>query len=367
MGRMAEDASAGVSATLRNASADLHASMQHLESVRTLEVNIAAMTAAAVSEAEEAAQRRNDAAARAEAGCADIVHAARLDPSQRPPSILDAVRFKFEDARRHSGWEMDSAVNYVFADTEASQVVRTLCQGGGTLAVLDVGSGKGDFLVEVEQIATAEGLGVYLRGVTAGYECTETTVERGACCPYGDAEAGDANLPLKVYHQFPAEDIASCHEADFISEGRRFDLIVASWTMLHLADPLGTLVQLYGLLGHRGVLLVNFCYAHIGDGEKERVLEATRILVAAGHLVWLGMEDDTVCLVKGSHTALDLPVNYTHGTVGHVWKTVQPQYCVAHYEFASTDADNAARVDVLRSHKSSLPPLLEFIRHHAAS
>ena len=143
----------------------------------------------------------------------------------------------------------------------------------------------------------------------------------------------------------------------------RFDLIVASWTMLHLVDPMGTLMQLHALLAPGGVLLCNYCYAHIAKGEKEQFRELMARVSMLGHAVWLG-EDDTVCLVRGrgegqqQQQQLELPINYTHGTVQNVWRTVQPQYCIAHYEFVpGKEGGNAEPVHWAKG-------LLPFLEQH---
>lgn len=59
-----------------------------------------------------------------------------------------------------------------------------------------------------------------------------------------------------------AQDLVSCEAADFVRDGRRFDVIFCSWTLFHLADPLGTLMQLRQVLAPEGVLLVNGAYIH---------------------------------------------------------------------------------------------------------
>ena len=59
------------------------------------------------------------------------------------------------------------------------------------------------------------------------------------------------------------EDLAILDGADFIHEGCYFDLILCSWTLFHLCDPLGTLLQLRGLLEPDGVLLANGVWFHV--------------------------------------------------------------------------------------------------------
>jgi len=88
---------------------------------------------------------------------------------------------------------------------------------------------------------------------------------------------------------------------------------------------------MYSLLAPGGVLLVNFCYAHIGDGEKSKLVAALHH-VQGKYDVYCSAED-TIC-IRRTLEALVLPVNYTEGTISHVWKTVQAQYYVAHYELA---------------------------------
>ena len=64
---------------------------------------------------------------------------------------------------------------------------------------------------------------------------------------------------------FPLEDVARCGATAF-GAARRFDLIVCSWTLIHLADPLGTLEALGALLAPGGVLLANEACADVGSG-----------------------------------------------------------------------------------------------------
>lgn len=152
---------------------------------------------------------------------------------------------------------------------------------------------------------------------------------------YGEDEATGLMSPFKIYHQFPLEDICACSGADFVGAQQQFDLIVASWTMLHLADPMGTLVQLYTFLAPQGILLANFCYAHISDGDKANV-ERMFSSISNMYDLWYG-EEETICIRKNGLQRLNLPINYTEETVAHVWQTIQPQYCVTHYEFTARE------------------------------
>lgn len=323
----------------------LHAAVNTFDAAKEAAtgVDIKALADSAVEEARRNEEKREAYKQKEASGCEQVVEAPWLDPSQRPKGIQDAITFKFEDARRHSGWEMDSAASYDFSGVAGSRIVELLCErrksSSSPLSVLDAGAGSGDFLYDVEAIVRAHDMETppFLRGVTAGYELGSTSAERGVCHKYGEGDDGDPCCSLKIYQQFPLEDIATCCEADFVASQCKFDLVVASWTMLHLADPMGTLQQLYSFVAPGGILLVNFCYAHIADGDKAHLRKLMDI-VSNDHKAWLG-DDDTICIQK-TKSDLQLPINYTHGTIPHVWKTVQPQYCVAHYEFAPPEQNN---------------------------
>jgi len=142
---------------------------------------------------------------------------------------------------------MDSAANYTFDGLSGLSVVEALLREAKSgFSMLDVGAAKADFVYEVEALARSQGVTeIYLRGTTAGYErnARNQQDEVNDCCCYGEEEQRAAAGAVRIYHAFPLEDLLLCDQADFIAEGRRFNLIVASWTMLHLADPLGTLTQ----------------------------------------------------------------------------------------------------------------------------
>jgi hypothetical protein len=67
---------------------------------------------------------------------------------------------------------------------------------------------------------------------------------------YSKGEEIDSN-DLKVYGNFECEHILKS-KADFIQNSIKFDLIVASWTIFHLCDPFGCVIQLYELLSKNG-------------------------------------------------------------------------------------------------------------------
>ena len=60
----------------------------------------------------------------------------------------------------------------------------------------------------------------------------------------------------------------ACAAADFVRDGVRFDVIVASWTLRHTADPLGLVEQLSNLLHGGGMLLCNEVWFHFKGGME---------------------------------------------------------------------------------------------------
>ncbi|CAK9048667.1 unnamed protein product [Durusdinium trenchii] len=138
--------------------------------------------------------------------------------------------------------------------------------GSGRLRVLDAGCGCGGQLLELAHLAEARHSPALLRGLTAEqiqHRCAVKLQPRVISFPGGcKNEVADADLiDLLIYQGFPLEDITLA-DVDFVKEGQLFDLILCSWTLFHLCDPLGTLLQLRQFLDREGVMLVNGAYLH---------------------------------------------------------------------------------------------------------
>ncbi|CAE7339499.1 Slc24a1 [Symbiodinium natans] len=135
------------------------------------------------------------------------------------------------------------------------------------------GCGSGGQLLEIAALASRKGVSCYLRGVTAEANAVPDALLGKVVNLLAPTEPGDAEAPseehadeavdMKMYQGFPLESLAEVREADFIRHGVAFDLILCSWTLFHLCDPLGTLEQLGGCLGPEGLLLANGAYLHI--------------------------------------------------------------------------------------------------------
>lgn len=215
--------------------------------------------------------------------------------ARRPASIVAGIADKFKSAAGHPGWVQDSSANYVFGrfgtGLEAAHAALARCATSGKpLSVLDAGCGSGGHLVQILKLASEHGVTVFLRGLTAeknavAPELTGCLEELPEADMSGDAEdAVDAPLPaVRIYYSVPLEDLAVLHGLDFIRNGELFDLILCSWTLLHLCDPLGTLLQLRSLLHPEGILLSNGLWFHVkpsGSEVEEGSMEAMQQLLA---------------------------------------------------------------------------------------
>lgn len=202
--------------------------------------------------------------------------------AQRPADVRQAVAEKFQSAKGHDGWVQDSSTNYLFgafgngAENAVEKMDRKLAEGDATpLCILDAGCGCGGQLLQILHTARERGVPCYLRGLTAERimeRCAEELRPHVKSFDASESVSGSSTEGLeevKIYQGFPLEDLVSCEAADFVHEGRLFDVIYCSWTLFHLADPLGTLMQLRQILAPQGVLLVNGAYLHFEDPKHD--------------------------------------------------------------------------------------------------
>jgi len=311
--------------------------------------------------------------------------------ARRPQAVRDDIQFKFKHATSVSRWVQDSAANYVFGEFGSGlEIVRKeairLAAEGKTLSVLDAGCGSGGQLAEIAELMSKLSLPVYLRGVTA---------ERSEVVPSLQAFAFELPLPsdtvtcsdnggqidfakqcisttigtsinARIYQGFPLEDIAVTGAADFIRERKQFDVILCSWTLFHLCDPLGTLLQLRCILDPDGILVANGAYFHFeGDGLEAGTVAAIKQFSSAmpsslcceiiGQDVKWVSEDPSdewspgefhgghtinLCWKGGGCKACEVDeamcnlVDYTGKTLDRVWQLESgQQYAIASYIF----------------------------------
>merc|ERR1719164_101421 len=185
----------------------------------------------------------------------------------RPDGVLEAIRDKFA-AARPGGWLQDSADNYEFlsfgSGVAAVEALAKRARPGDVVAILDAGAGSGGFMAQARDVCARHAIPARIVGTTA--DSREAQVGRSRRWDEPRDGGGGGGVELDHVCGFPLEDVARCGATAF-GAARRFDLIVCSWTLIHLADPLGTLEALGALLAPGGVLLANEACAAVGGAE----------------------------------------------------------------------------------------------------
>merc|ERR1719263_326896 len=176
----------------------------------------------------------------------------------RPDGVLEAIRDKFA-AARPGGWLQDSADNYEFlsfgSGVAAVEALAKRARPGEVVAILDAGAGSGGFMAQARDVCARHAIPARIVGTTA--DSREAQVGRSR--RWDEPRDGDGGGGVELDHVcgFPLEDVARCGATAF-GAARRFDLIVCSWTLIHLADPLGTLEALCALPAPGGAPLEAF-------------------------------------------------------------------------------------------------------------
>merc|ERR1719152_762364 len=192
----------------------------------------------------------------------------------RPAPVLEAIRDKFA-AARPGGWLQDSADNYEFLSfgsgvAAVEALARRARPAGEVVNILDAGAGSGGFMARARDVCARHGIPARIVGTTADSRKAQVGHSRRWDEPLPGGGGGDrGGVELDHVCGFPLEDVARCGATAFGAR-RRFDLIVCSWTLIHLADPLGTLEALCALLAPGGVLLANEACADVGPPAAAR-------------------------------------------------------------------------------------------------
>merc|ERR1719263_798940 len=189
----------------------------------------------------------------------------------RPDGVLEAIRDKFA-AARPGGWLQDSADNYEFlsfgSGVAAVEALAKRARPGEVVAILDAGAGSGGFMARARDVCARHAIPARIVGTTADSRKAQVGRSRRWDEPLpGDGGGDRGGVELDHVCGFPLEDVARCGATAFGAR-RRFDLIVCSWTLIHLADPLGTLEALCALLAPGGVLLANEACADVGPPAR---------------------------------------------------------------------------------------------------
>jgi len=245
----------------------------------------------------------------------------------RPQEVLNAIQEKLRHTKDFK-WEKDCSANYTFGafgsglEALEAAVSRARQRGAPELSVLDVGAGSGGFLQQARAVAAEGRVRLYARGLTGGSEEPAAGVQ-AVQGQWLEAEvaptsppAADGEADVALLHAFPAE-LLHQSACDFVREGRAFDLVVASWTLRHLCEPLGTLEFLSERLAPGGVLLGNELFAPVGDGGLEPFREAARDAAGPSYSVELDVQGEALRF-EGDDLAggYEMALRITRGPLG---------------------------------------------------
>lgn len=174
--------------------------------------------------------------------------------------------------------------------------------------ILDAGAaagGWGDYISDrALEIGTSKRIHIY--SVTGGNELQEGIIIK-------------KNITLHQFSNFKLENISEEFKRLNINLDNKFDLIVSNWTLKHLVDPVGTLLQLYTLLSpEKGKLLANgFNIGIEGESNIENKYinkNWERLLAAGSAKVVFKLDNFNLLsdfyLIKDSKAKLQIPFKY---------------------------------------------------------
>ena len=172
----------------------------------------------------------------------------------RPRAVQDAVDKAFEKNKKENGysWAEKGKEAYGLLGLNDDLVFKKLfSKGKNEICIIDVGCGTGEWgshamrVLGQDEECQKTGKKVHIFSVTGGKEC-EREVER---C---------GNITHCRLNQFKIENIDEEFEKRGFALKGQVDLIVSSWTLRHLVDPLGTLSRMYSLLSpSQGMLIAD--------------------------------------------------------------------------------------------------------------
>ena len=174
------------------------------------------------------------------------------------------------DSNAGSSLASQAEDNYLFGafgrghDVIQQACDRALAEGRKSVGVLDCGAGSGFYLAVAATVAQGNGLGFFARGLTGGYEAASSPrVEEEACSQGIIASLAGASRGATERLE-DMKLLQGCRLEQPLpgldDENDRFDLIVSSWTLRHLADPCGAIEQWANLLRVGGQLICNQVY-----------------------------------------------------------------------------------------------------------
>jgi len=192
-----------------------------------------------------------------EKGVSNVSTFSHLDPSQRPESLKSTISSAFDNLSRLnlSGWGYfngDASYNVCGVDEHAlmKKIILQASPEQRDFYCLDLGAGNfswsksmAAFLEKQEDLP--KDIKVHIIGIRGETNFEEEVVETDRC---------------KIYNlgAFKVEELFEQFKQRSLNLENKIDLAVSHWCFRHLADPVGTAVQVYNLLRpHNGYFCVD--------------------------------------------------------------------------------------------------------------
>lgn len=227
----------------------------------------------------------------------------------------------------YSGWEYYGLMSLDEEKLIDSLVENALLSGRKLVKILEFGAGNFSWpLRKVKYIQTKhlnKGIKFQIVGVTGEISLGSEKIK------LLQDEVNSSDIKLQLLEQTELESIDKFLEPDF-------DLIVTSWTLRHLVDPLGSLYRLFNLLRVDGLLLGD-SFSHYLEGDGETINTNFDHLKRLAKIFSLSNADSIFdhsahqfMVRRLNNLPLNLPITYSNNTA-----TIKID---RHHDQASADA-----------------------------
>lgn len=237
----------------------------------------------------------------------------------RPVAVQKAVDKAFKKCKKYKAsgeytWHYNGASDYKLLKFNDYSLLRNLAllnPEKKDVYVIDVGCGQGNWgfnamnVLLKDKACQESGKQFHIFSVTGGNECKEEVIQKD-------------NVTHYVFPQFKVENIVEAFSTRGFDLKGKVDLIVARWTLRHLADPFGTLKFLYSLLTPlQGKLLATGFKFAFDDSEQVCEFPYGNLwnLLDKSNAISLFMKDNRALnhflLMRNSDQELAIPIEYT--------------------------------------------------------
>ena len=191
------------------------------------------------------------------------------DPLNRPIELQQIIDDKFDiiSARAHSVWRMNGKERYCILNILDSELVKSMIFNSPDqkiFNILDMGGGLFQWGHKLAEFIDND-------NILAERDFKVNIINTGGEQYPGQDVKYTTKCTIYNFGAFKLENLKeSLNKKDmFIEQHEGFDLIVASWCLRHLTDPLGTMVQAYNLLKPERLMLFDgFGFSVASEDEK---------------------------------------------------------------------------------------------------